>query len=79
MGAALLLAAAGLLLGACVLVGLALAGRRRHSGASREPHLHAQHAPAPGVPPISGVPLPVRIDGRFLVRNDRLPGRAVGP
>lgn len=45
-----------------------------NSGASTEPHLHihAQRAPAPGEPPISGDPLPLRIDGRYLVRGDRL-------
>jgi hypothetical protein len=47
-----------------------------NSGASAEPHLHI-HAqrPAPdGAPPISGDPLALRIDGRFLVRGDRLTG-----
>ena len=48
-----------------------------NSGASTEPHLHvhAQLAPAPGEPPISGKPLPLTIDGEFLVRGDRLEGR----
>ena len=48
-----------------------------NSGASTEPHLHI-HAqrPAPeGAPPISGEPLGLRIDGRFLVRGDRLAGQ----
>ena len=48
-----------------------------NSGASTEPHLHI-HAqrPAPeGAPPISGEPLALRIDGRFLVRGDRLAGQ----
>ena len=48
-----------------------------NSGASTEPHLHihAQRAPAPGEAPISGDPLPLRIDGKFLVRGDRLEGQ----
>lgn len=51
-------------------------GEVGNSGASTEPHLHI-HAqrPAPeGAPPISGEPLALRIDGRFLVRGDRLTG-----
>lgn len=51
-------------------------GEVGNSGASTEPHLHI-HAqrPAPeGAPPISGEPLGLRIDGRFLVRGDRLNG-----
>lgn len=51
-------------------------GEIGNSGASTEPHLHI-HAqrPAPaGAPPISGEPLALRIDGRFLVRGDRLTG-----
>ena len=49
-----------------------------NSGASTEPHLHihAQRPPAVGQPPISGDPLALRIDGRFLVRGDRLAGQA---
>lgn len=48
-----------------------------NSGASTEPHLHihAQRPPVPDAPPISGEPLPLRIDGEFLVRGDRLKGR----
>ena len=48
-----------------------------NSGASTEPHLHihAQRAPASGEPPISGDPLPLRIDGRYPVRGDRVEGR----
>lgn len=49
-------------------------GEVGNSGASTEPHLHI-HAqrPAPdGAAPISGAPLALRIDGRFLVRGDRL-------
>jgi murein DD-endopeptidase MepM/ murein hydrolase activator NlpD len=43
-----------------------------NSGNSNEPHLHV-HAqrPAPaGGEPLSGEPLPVTFDGRYLVRND---------
>ena len=56
--------------------GIAL-GAVGNSGASTEPHLHI-HAqrPAPeGAPPISGEPLALRIEGRFLVRGDRLAGQ----
>jgi hypothetical protein len=51
-------------------------GEVGNSGASTEPHLHihAQRPPLPGAPPISGAPLALRIDGRFLVRGDRLLG-----
>lgn len=44
-----------------------------NSGESYEPHLHI-HAQTPGTGecPYSGMPLPMKIDGRFLVRNDRL-------
>ncbi|MGH8502548.1 MAG: M23 family metallopeptidase [Gammaproteobacteria bacterium] len=44
-----------------------------NSGNSDEPHLHI-HAQAPGSAnePMSGEPLPMRFNGRFLVRNDRL-------
>jgi hypothetical protein len=51
-------------------------GEVGNSGASTEPHLHI-HAqrPAPqGAPPISAEPLALRVDGRFLVRGDRLEG-----
>ncbi len=53
-------------------------GKVGNSGASSEPHLHihAQRPPAAGAPPISGDPLALRIDGRFLVRGDRLTGAA---
>ena len=53
-------------------------GEVGNSGASTEPHLHI-HAqrPAPaGTLPISGDPLALRIDGRFLVRGDRIAGAA---
>jgi hypothetical protein len=45
-----------------------------NSGNTGEPHLHI-HAqrPAPvGEPPLSGDPLPLTIEGRYLRRNDRL-------
>jgi Peptidase family M23 len=44
-----------------------------NSGNTGEPHLHihAQLAGTVGVP-FSGNPLPVRFDGQFLVRNDRV-------
>lgn len=49
-------------------------GEAGNSGASTEPHLHihAQRPAADGDPPLSGAPLALRIDGRFLVRGDRL-------
>ncbi|MGD9906478.1 MAG: M23 family metallopeptidase [Vicinamibacterales bacterium] len=48
-------------------------GRAGNSGNTGEPHLHV-HAQRPGPveAPLGGDPLPIRIDGRFLVRNDRL-------
>lgn len=51
-------------------------GEVGNSGASTEPHLHihAQRPAEPGAPPLSGDPLALRIDGRFLVRGDRLSG-----
>lgn len=44
-----------------------------NSGDTGEPHLHI-HAQQAGTAaePFSGNPLPVRFDGRFLVRNDRV-------
>ena len=44
-----------------------------NSGNSGEPHLHV-HAQRAGRiwDPFSGDPLPVRFDGRYLVRNDRV-------
>lgn len=51
-------------------------GEVGNSGASTEPHLHihAQSPAAEGAAPISGDPLALRIDGRFLVRGDHLVG-----
>lgn len=48
-------------------------GEVGNSGNSHEPHLHI-HAQRPGHvwDPFVGDPLPVRLDGRYLVRNDRL-------
>lgn len=53
-----------------------LLGEVGNSGASTEPHLHihAQRPAAADAPPLSGEPLALRIDGRFLVRGDRLSG-----
>jgi murein DD-endopeptidase MepM/ murein hydrolase activator NlpD len=53
-------------------------GEVGNSGATSEPHLHihAQRPAGPDAPPLSGAPLGLRIDGRFLVRGDRLRGRA---
>jgi Peptidase family M23 len=44
-----------------------------NSGASDEPHLHisAQHLGSPTAP-FSGDPLPIRFNGRFLVRGNRM-------
>lgn len=44
-----------------------------NSGASDEPHLHI-NAQRPGSPvaPFSGDPLPIRLNGRFLIRSDRV-------
>jgi murein DD-endopeptidase MepM/ murein hydrolase activator NlpD len=48
-------------------------GRVGNSGNTGEPHLHI-HAQRPGseAEPLSGDPLPVRLDGRYLVRNARV-------
>ncbi len=53
-------------------------GEVGNSGASTEPHLHihAQRPTPEGAPPLSSEPLALRIEGRFLVRGDRLSGRA---
>lgn len=46
-------------------------GEVGNSGETGEPHLHI-HAQLPGTPerPFSGTPVPIRFQGRFLVRND---------
>lgn len=51
-------------------------GEVGNSGNTSEPHLHL-HAQRPGQPgsPVSGEPVGVRVDGRWLVRNDRIKGR----
>ena len=48
-------------------------GQVGNSGNSNVPHLHI-HAqlPGPASAPLSGVPLPMRIAGKYLVRGDRL-------
>ena len=58
--------------GAVVAAGQLL-GEVGNSGASDEPHLHI-HAQAAGTPeaPMSGEPIPVRIDGGYLVRGSRV-------
>ena len=52
-------------------------GNVGNSGNTSEPHLHI-HAqrPAESDAFLSGDPLAVRLDGRFLVRNDRVKYRA---
>ena len=47
-----------------------------NTGNTGEPHLHI-HAQERGTvsEPLSGTPLPMRFDGRFLVRNDRVVSR----
>jgi hypothetical protein len=52
-----------------------------NSGNSNEPHLHvhAQRPAASGREPLSGDPLPIRFDGRYLVRNDRITSRRSAP
>jgi hypothetical protein len=49
--------------------------RLGNSGRSDEPHLHI-HAQTPGTrdAPLGGDPLPMRFDGRQLVRNERIGG-----
>lgn len=44
-----------------------------NSGNTSEPHLHI-NAMEPGTPdaPFAGAPIPIVIDGRYMVRNDRL-------
>lgn len=50
-------------------------GRVGNTGNSHEPHLHI-HAQTPGsaAAPLSGAPLPLTFNGRYLVRNDRISG-----
>ncbi|HSG48515.1 MAG TPA: M23 family metallopeptidase [Longimicrobiales bacterium] len=50
-----------------------------NSGGTGEPHLHL-HVQHPGPPgqPLGGVPVPMRIGGRFLVRGDRFVGSLSG-
>jgi hypothetical protein len=52
-------------------------GEVGNSGNTSEPHLHI-HAQRPGesASPIAGDPVGLQIDGRWLVRNDRIEGRA---
>ena len=59
-------------LGNHVSVGQAI-GAVGNTGNTGEPHLHI-HAQQPGSvsEPLSGKPLPMRFEGRYLVRNDRL-------
>jgi hypothetical protein len=51
-------------------------GEVGNPGVSTDPdlHIHAQRPAADGAPPLSGDPLALRIDGRFLVWGDRLWG-----
>lgn len=48
-------------------------GRVGNSGNTSEPHLHV-HAQRPGsvAEPLGGEPVAIRLDGRYLVRNDRV-------
>jgi hypothetical protein len=48
-------------------------GRVGNSGNTGEPHLHI-HAQRPGsaAAPLGGVPVPIRLSGRFLIRNDHV-------
>ena len=52
---------------------LAPLGRVGNSGNTSEPHLHV-HAQRPGTAaePLGGEPVPIRLDGEYLVRNDRV-------
>lgn len=54
-------------------------GEVGNSGASTEPHLHihAQRPSDKGAAPLSGEPLALRIEGRFLVRGDHLKGKGL--
>ncbi len=57
--------------GESIAVGAAIADVG-NSGSTSEPHLHI-HAQRPGTKanPFSGAPIPLKIDGRYLVRNAR--------
>jgi hypothetical protein len=57
---------------AWVLAG-ALLGRVGNAGNTSEPrlHIHAQR-PSTDAMPVGGAPLPVRIGGRHLARDDRI-------
>lgn len=58
--------------GDCVEQGAPI-GEVGNSGATNEPHLHV-HAQRPGPPdaPLGGDPLPMLVDGSWLVRGDRI-------
>lgn len=58
--------------GARVSTGAVL-GAVGNSGGTDEPHLHV-HAQRPGPPgePMAGDPLPIVVQGRYLVRGDRV-------
>ena len=50
-----------------------------NSGNSSEPHLHINaQEPGTAAAPFSGAPIPIRIEGRYLVRNDRYDIRTQG-
>ncbi len=53
-----------------------LLGRVGNTGNTGEPHLHI-HAQRPGTPtmPLSGEPLPIRLNGWYPVRNLRYTSR----
>ncbi len=55
------------------VVALAPIGRAGNSGNTTEPHLHV-HAQRPGTAaaPFGGAPVPITMDGAYLVRNDRV-------
>ncbi len=58
--------------GQSILVGDPIA-QVGNSGNTSEPHLHINaQAPAKPGAPFSGAPIPITINGRYLVRNDRL-------
>ncbi len=61
--------------GQAVAVGERL-GRVGNSGNTTEPHLHV-HAQRPGTvdAPLGGAPVPIRLAGRYVARNDRLRSR----